>query len=138
MYVFIVSAVLIACGSAQAINWLIPQATESRITAFIQSCRLVTEPGFSASGLPAEPDILIEQCTIAVDHPQGDQRQLRRLYKKPPLTPMQALPVIGSLYWPDTFRPAGEPRDTGSLQGGIVLTAIGAFIGFLARRNKSH
>lgn len=136
MFGLIVSAVLIGCGLLQVINWVIPLATESRMSAFIRSCKVVREPRFSAPGLPSESDMLFEQCTITIEHLQGTEHKLRRMYKSPPLVSMQSLTVIGSLQWADIFRPEGESRETGTLQGGVVLTAIGGFIGFLLREKK--
>jgi hypothetical protein len=133
-YFTIASTVLISCGIVQAMNWLVPQFTESKRSAFIQSCRLVAEPGFQAAGLPAESNALIEQCTVNLDRPGGAVQQFRRRYQTPPLAPMQELAAIGSTQWPDTFRPAGEPRDTGTLQAAMVLTAIGALLIFYNRR----
>jgi hypothetical protein len=133
-YFTIASAVLISCGIFQAMNWFVPQFTESKRTAFVQSCRLVTEPGFQAAGLPTESNALIEQCTINLDRPGGAVQQLRRRYQTPPLAPMQELAAIGSTQWPDTFRLAGEPRDTGTLRAAMVLTAVGALLILYSRR----
>ena len=127
---------LLSLGTTQTLAWLLAQFTEEKHTAYVKECRLMSESESVRVGLGSGRAKYFEACLINLDSEIGSLQDFKKPEGHIRLTVGQEITVIGSSKWADIFRPIGQTRDTGKLQGGFLMLMGGLTVLFVSRRKN--